>query len=769
MLVTADAVAWDKARIAYEKKRARQARYENTAKARERKRRYNNSERGRELDSQRQRGRRDGKIPYSQYPFVMWDGEAPQDTGYSLFGSSLGHEICHPRLSTEECFDLLLQARQEYPESIHVIFGGRYDFDEICRQSMPYDRLSRLKTTGHVFWHGYTIQQAEGKFFTLKKDGVSITVYEIFGWFHKAYARALEDYGIGPWKSSLTAQSAETRSGLSLRHALSVLIRSKQQDSLSQQDASTSELPLSEVIGGLGSLTEAEIVHCGKSARGEFLWEDIELIRRYMRLELKYGPVLMDKIREIVLAAGFNPRSWYGPSALALEALRKNKIQQYMGKVPEPVLRASQFAYAGGRFETFRGGVLEPVYTYDKNSAYMAAALQLPCLAHGEWRKAQKYEHGKFALYHIRYDSRMRAIENPVASATYPYPLFYRDKHGNVSWPNRVESWYWAPEAELVKDDPDAYFTEAWVFDQACTHKPFAFVSEWYRKRLLLESLPASNPSRRAGKAFKWALASVYGQLARAVGFDRFRKQSPKYHQLEWAGYITSQCRADMWNLAIQAGDKLISIDTDSVTAMCPLTVNEGDQLGQWKSMEAEHGVFFQSGVFALQRGSDWIETKSRGIEEDKFTRRVPVSPEMMISAMHDGRAIELKPRKRYVSVRMALNHRLSEMGEWKTHPADTISFGGNGKRYHRESTCKPRNGGVQFCRSSDEHVFVPRRQLPGSHEEFMLTDVPKSQPHLLPWRDDMTGQLDKNLIADILWVDPEQIDMDDEWIRQLI
>jgi hypothetical protein len=695
MLIQVDAETAERARIKAELARARRSRYE--SKHPERKQR----------PSGRQAHRK-----YSDYDFIMWDGEAPKDTGYSLFGSSAGHEICHPHLSTSECFDLLLEAKREFPASIFVIFGGRYDSDEICRQSIPIERLSRLKVTGHCTWNGYTIRQAEGKFLAITKDGTTVRLWEIFGWFHKAYVKALADYQIG-------------------------------------------------------TEAERELLRSEKNRRAEFLWEDIEEIREYMRLELKLGPPLMEKIREICTQAGFSPRGWYGPSALALEALRKQGIRQYMptyaGTIPaDDIIVASQHAYAGGRFETIRGGILSPVYSVDENSAYMAAALELPDLASGRWRSGCEYEPGKFAVYHIRYDAPVDACDPGRI-----YPLFCRHANGAVSWPARVEGWYWAPEAELVKDDPCATFLEAYVYDEKTGYKPFLWIREWYRQRLVLESLPKSNPSRKAGKAFKWALASVYGQLARTVGYDRRRNLPPKYHCLEWAGYITSKCRADMFKVAKQAGSKLISIDTDSVTAMCPLTVPVGTQLGEWKAEQYDSGVFFQSGVFALQRDGEWVEQKRRGMEESRRGRPV-VSPEMMISAMYDKQPVVMQPRTRYVSIRMALNHQLDKMGSWQEHPGDKLVFGGLGKRYHRESTCYGSRAGMAVCESAESHVFVPRPELTRSDWAFGV--FPVSYPHLLPWRDDMSGELDCQLIADYLWIDPESIDEDDrEWVSDVL
>lgn len=530
----------EKARARAEKERERKARMRDSWA----------SERGRKHHGA---GRQDGRIPYREYEFVMWDGEAPQDTGYSLFGCSLGYEVRQPRLNTEQCFDLMLAVKRQHPETIHIVFGGRYDWDEICRQSMPVDRLARLKNTGHVMWHGYRVKQLEGKAFTVKKDGVTVTVYEIFGWFHKSYVKALTDYQIG-------------------------------------------------------SKEELELLSAEKSRRGEFLWAEIDEIAEYMRLELKLGPLLMNRIRDICLAAGFNPRAWYGPSALALEALRVNDVKKAMGTVPASVRHASQMAFAGGRFEDVRGGILSPVFSYDENSAYMSAALALPNLAKGKWRAGKDYEPGKFGVYHIRYDAS-RLPYDPARI----HPLFMRHKNGMVNWPPRCEGWYWAPEAELVKDSPYAEFLAAYIYDEWTSERPFEFVGELFRKRLVLESLPEANPSRKAGKAFKWALASIYGQLCRGVGWDKRNKRAPRYHQLEWAGYITSKCRADMHKVALQAGDNLISIDTDSVTAMCPLTVPEGRELGEWKAEAHDRGVFFQSGVYALERGGRWVTGRARG------------------------------------------------------------------------------------------------------------------------------------------------------------
>ena len=673
----------ERARQKWEAARARRMRYE--AK----------SGRGRhDLNDSRPKGH-EREVHYRDYRFVGWDGEAPKDTGYSLFGSSDGDEICKPGLHTEDCLDLLLEAKERDPQTIFVWFGGRYDWDEILRHDMPMRALARLKSAGTVHWRGYRLTETEGKFYTVTKDGVSVTVYEIHGWFHKRYAAALRDYGVG-------------------------------------------------------TAAELDYMEAEKNRRSEFLWSEIEEIREYFRLELRLMPVLMDRIRDICAAAGFNPRGWYGPSALARELLTRHKISDYMSECPEEVNRAACYAFAGGRFEPFRGGLAGSNATADQNSAYMHAALALPDLSAGQWRHGMDFEPGKFAVYRIKY--RYKGVPNALR----PNPLFRRLRNGSVCWPNRVEGWYWTPEAELVANDPDAEFLEAWIFDEANSAvRPFTFVRELFAHRQTLKRLPEGNPSRQAEMAFKWALASIYGQLARRVGWDRKNRKPPPTHQIEWAGYITSACRAEMYRLAVACGDRLISIDTDSVTAMGDMSdapVKLGNELGEWKLDTADAGVFFQSGVFFTQSNGKWSKGKSRGIEQ---RRKTPdLTPDMLTEAIAEDKAVKLTPRRKYTTVKMALAGVPARAGEWKEHPGNVLTFGGGGKRYHNKMMC------WKYCDAEHGiHGFIP------AFNGDNIFDI-QSYPHMLPWKEQ--GKRAAEVFTDTLWVDTESID-DELWYAELI
>ena len=653
-----------------------------------------------------------GKVAFKDQRFVGWDGEAPKDTGYSLFGSSDGHLICSPGLGTRECLDLLLRAKREDQNTIFIWFGGRYDWDEIVRKDLGPTHLARLKFNGHTFWKGYKLTEVPGKYYTVSDFETKVKIFEISGWFHCPYAIALQKYQIG-----------------------------------------TSE--------------EIARIVSGKEDRPEFMWSEIDEINEYMQLELKLMPPLMDAIRTICLNAGFNPRGWYGPSALAKELLTKNHIKKSMAKCPREVNDAACYAFAGGRFEAFRGGFIRRRNrTYDKNSAYMHAALDLPNLARGRWRHTSGgWEPGRFALYHIRYRDTERF------SVTKPYPLFRRLKNGNVVWTKSVEGWYWSPEAELVKDDPGARFIEAWVFDEDDpTDRPFMFTKEIYRRRLVLQNLSEDNPSRHAEQALKWALAAIYGQLARVVGWDRRRKLPPPTHQIEWAGYILSHCRADMYRQAIKCGDDLISIDTDSVTTLGTIDDLEmGRELGQWKMEEAEEAIFFQTGIFFVKSKGKWSKGKTRGIE--KRVKTPSLTPDMLIQAIEQDKDVQLTPRRLYVTVKMAMNHRWEEMGDWKDNPGNILKFGGGGKRGHRRSLCE------KVCGPDGIHIFMPNMIIPGPIPSDtpgkVTTDIDElfntwSYPRRLPWKDKVARYASAEN-TDTLWLDSDDGENQDEWLALLI
>jgi hypothetical protein len=634
----------------------------------------------------------------SERPFVMWDGEGPQDTGYSLFGSSAGDEICHPFLETEECLDLILECEKEIPNAIHVWFGSNYDVSMILRQ-LPWTCLNALKKFNATIWHDYELQHIPHKWLEIKKNGVTAKVFDIHSFFQTSYVNALLNMKIGGRQE--------------IKHL-------------------TSE----------------------KARRSEFLYSEMDDIRSYWRLELKLGVQLCEKLRDTFLRAGFDVRSWHGPGALANMAMQRHKVFDAMAETPVDVRIAARYAFAGGRFEQFRGGLTwETIYNADKRSAYPAYARDLPNLSRGKWRRGRTYEPGKFAVYRIRYKSEYdpRRV----------YPLFRRLRDGTVVWPHECEGWYWAPEASLVANDNDAQFLESLIFDEEDDRdRPFAWIEEYYDKR---QRLKARGDILEF--TFKLIINSIYGQLAQRTGWDRKRNRAPRSHQLEWAGYITSSCRAAVYQVAKRCGDSLVSIDTDGIYSLADFdNMDYGKQLGQWdRETYNAGGIFWQSGIYMLANktecqarecaladhvGVRYEKGKTRGLPKGQYKARD------LMKALEENEPLRLN-KKAFIGYGLAVNGQRDKLNTWIKVPHEIV-FGGNGKRYHNTAHwCGKRGCGDLL------HEFIPRPT------RLHPSDTIHSFPHYLPWlENDAELEAQKNLAEAYALYDVNHLDDGEEWVR---
>lgn len=622
-------------------------------------------------------------------PFVMWDGEGPRDAGYALFGSSAGDEICYPFLRTEDCLQLIL-SRATHESAIHFWFGGNYDVSMILRE-LPHRHLNILHEYTRCVWNGYEFEHIPHKWFKVKYGKTFCKIFDIRSFFSGNYTSALLDFNIG-----------------------------------------TSE--------------ERETIATGKGKRDEFMWADIEDIKNYWHLELKLGPLLMDYMRSIFHDAGYVPRSWHGPGALARMALKKHKVYDAKAETPPEVKEAAQYAFAGGRFELFQAGQIQGrVYNADIHSAYPHFATFLPNLNRGTWRRTRHYEPDSFAIYHIRYDG---APDSGCA-----FPLFRRMPNGSVVWPSRVEGWYWSPEARLVVNDPAARFIDGWVFDEDDpTDRPFSWMLDYYLRRNMLKE--AGNV---AEYTLKLIINAVYGQLAQRAGWNRDTFTPPKSHQLEWAGYITSSCRAQIYNVAHQLGEKLISIDTDGIYATAPfIDLDIGINLGQWEITEYEDGIFWQSGIYCLNHGdhhkkdcpedcNGWGKAKSRGIKKGSYTA------EDLLTCVRDNVTLKLSKRM-FITYGLASIHGWEKHNTWIDEPHE-FEMGGSGKRIHYPKACP------SLCNPPTHRLS----QWEPAYDPDPAGDC-WSRKHALPWLGDPEDE-DINILREIELFNADHLDESDLWV----
>jgi hypothetical protein len=645
-------------------------------------------------------GRSHGKIPLAERPFIVWDGEGPRDTGYSLLGNSEGDTLCYPKLRTEDCLQLFLKSASAHPQAINTSYGFGYDISNVLWE-LPWRHLSALRKFGRTVWEDYQLEHIPHKWFKVKQGKTSLKIYDVLGFFQTGLVEALETWKVGPFSQTSVTGTV-----------------------------SMSTVPSVDV---LRDMPESEIVRLFKSLRSVFTWADIESVHWYMNLELKYTKLMIEMLRQTFLDAGYLPKSWHGPAALAREAFTKHKVYDALAETPVEVRMASQFAFFGGRFETFFAGRAgKKVYVADINSAYPYYASQLPNLAAGTWRRGKEFEPGKFAVYYIDYRAKPDAWR--------PYPLPHRDKDHNVVFPHRTSGWYWSPEAELVADDPDATFREGWIFDEVddgC--RPFAWLSEYYRRRQLLKRI--GNPAQLT---FKYVINSAYGVLAQRAGWDRKKRRPPRTHQLEYAGYITSACRAAVYRQASHLGRNLVSIDTDGITSLVPFDdLVSSDEIGGWELKEYDDGVFWQSGIYCLRRGDKWPANKMRGIPQGSY------SPDDLIRCMETGEALRLT-RRVFYGYGLALQVGREKNNTWEELPVEYV-FGGTGKRQH----VTPRGKCTKECDGSHHRLALP--------PVYMGATGPcDSKPHQLPW---LEWSSRKEIFDSVVMYETEEWENEQRWL----
>lgn len=457
---------------------------------------------------------------------------------------------------------------------INVIYGGSYDFNLWVKDLMRHElELLYRSTYGHkpVRFGPYEIQWIRGKEFVIKRDKKRVVINDVISFFQSSFIDACDSY-LGDY-------------------------------------------------GGRDELVRE------KARRGDFKADEIKAIDHYNQLELTLLVRLMEELRERLDRAGLRPLRWNSPGAIAAALFKREGIKDAKSdEIPDAVAKAARYAYAGGRFEIIKYGKVDaPAYEYDINSAYPKALTNVPNLRNGKWKHygptEKRYPVWDFALYRVRYE-----MEN-ADNWKLPQPIFVRGRSGNVGYPSTAENWIWSPEYDALLAYVDAIpgarlsILEAWEFEPMSPLKPFAFIIDLYEKRQALKALGDG-----AHVGIKLGLNSMYGKLAQQVGWRaataKYPLRIPPYHQLEWAGYVTSWCRAHALKAVIPKLDKVIAFETDAVFTTEPLDVTVGTGLGEWEQIKFTALTYVQSGFYFGKTRKGIITSKTRGADRGQITKR---------------------------------------------------------------------------------------------------------------------------------------------------
>ena len=638
--------------------------------------------------------------------FVVWDGEGTQSESgkpqnYSLFGAYNGksHEyVTAESLTTDECLALITEVATDNPRAIHISFAFGYDVSMILRD-LPVSKFAKLKVRNSCMYHGYRIEHLDGKWFTVTK---------YLDKKHKITAKIFDGWGF--FQSSFLK-------------------------------AVRANIPDHEAMADLA------IVEQGKQGRSAFTYAEIEFIIKYWKVENILSHALFTRLREHMYSVDLKITSWHGPGALASYAYKHNGIKEHKNDETAPKLYdCSRYAYAGGRFERFHIGRYTSAFGYDINSAYPYAISQLPSLSNGEWRMVRDpITISEYGIYRI--------VLRGEANSAEASPLFYRDRRGNISFPHYAAGWYWSPEAKICLTDPRATIDVGYEFIPYTDIKPFAFITDTYNQRRVMK---ANNVG--AQMALKLLMNSLYGKMAQRAGWEK-DFAAPKWHQLDWAGWVTSKTRASLYEV-MQRMDysQLIAVETDGIyTTASPtqLHLSDSTDLGAWEISEYDELIYLQSGVYAKRQGNKW-ETKYRGLDSDSLTPTQIIEFTKRLGPLPLGESASWPklPGKttRFIGYTNALFRQQQNrgpmkdhLGLWETNEAQ-IDCGVAGKRRHKRRQCEACNMGATAYEMPHSTIVTPvgieihypteSKPEPGLVPVKQFQGVPFSYRHDIPWLD---------------------------------
>jgi hypothetical protein len=616
-------------------------------------------------------------------PFIAWDGEGINLRGtgkpqsYVLFGSSEGSIENTSGLSVFECLDHIIETGRRFPNAFHVGFAFTYDANMIVKGLAPMTLL-RLHKNGYVrikqpsTGREYTITFARGKYFRVTR-------------YQANYDRKSNPY------AKTTVQIFDI-----FAFFASSFIKA--------YESTVGPVP--------------DIIREGKAGRATFSVEEMDDVKRYWSVEIQMLKGLAEELRRRIYGAGIRITQWHGPGALASKVMGTHGIKGHMARLPEEIRMAARYGYAGGRFELFKiGRVSQPIYGVDINSAYPFAIAQLPSLIEGTWDYEKAPERiSKFGIYHVVLSAREK-----VGFAHSPSPLFHRDMDHNISFPWFTEGWYFGPEANLARR-LGAEIIEGYHFYGAKS-RPFSWIQEMYETRKDWKRRGLSSQL-----ALKLCMNSIYGKLAQRVGWDEKKRRMPPFHQLEWAGWVTSFTRAKLYDVMMRIPfEDLIAVETDGIyTTKDPasLGIEHSEELGGWEVSRYEELLYVQSGLAWLRDSKgDWTD-KRRGLDPGSFSLDA-ATDYLATLGPRDVWQPYVGQTTRFVGLGQALaSSRPTSMRHcvWETNPRE-ISPGQGGKRIHIHKMCTACQNGANAYEAP--HDLVIRSM---SFKNRM------SVPHSIPW-----------------------------------
>ena len=215
--------------------------------------------------------------------------------------------------------------------------------------------------------------------------------------------------------------------------------------------------------------------------------------------------------------------------------------------------------------------------------------------------------------------------------------------------------------------------------------------------------------------------------MAQRVGWDEEKQRIPPWHQLEWAGWVTSHTRARLFDVMRRIPwEHLIAVETDGIYTTTPpeqLGIEHSEELGGWEVSEYDEMMYVQSGTAWLHSKKKGWEEKRRGLDKESFALSDCVRYLCDLRPNEPWKAYEGQTT-RFIGLGAALASKDLKARHcvWETKPRK-IEAGQHGKRIHVPGECLA-------CRKGNDAYDMTHDMVIRS----LSIKKPQSYPHDIPW-----------------------------------
>jgi hypothetical protein len=482
--------------------------------------------------------------------FVAIDGEGLTVDSkhlYTLLAASDGSSIANSEgLPTIECLDYLVDLKIRFPKHSFVSFYFSYDVNMMLRD-LPLESIHLLSQTNecsvrsHSAQASYKLTYIPGKFFRVSKYRHTDSAKE-----HVATVRVWDVFGFfqGSFLKALTLYK-------------------------------------------IGSKDELRVIEKMKQKRDSFTKEEDGAVKGYNTLECDLLVRLMGKLDSCLMNAGIKLTSWLGAGAIAAKLMQTHGIKEHLCEPEGSHYLPVRSAYFGGRIQAIQLGEFGAVYAHDIVSAYPSTIVTLPSLQKMIPYHIRELSDNPLTVYHIKWNL-------PAGIPFTPFP--FRVVDGGIHYPLQGEGYYWHCEVvTALKYYPNCIEVIEGFGFYTSEERPFEFVQGLFEARKQFKKL-----HDHTELVIKLGLNSLYGKTAQTVSYKGCK---PPYQSFIYAGLITANTRAKLFDAAMESPSSIIAFCTDGIYSTEKLDkLSIGKDLGQWEVDSYDEFFIVKPGFYIAKR-----------------------------------------------------------------------------------------------------------------------------------------------------------------------